>query len=86
MCVGVLPACRSVRIRSPALECSCELSRGYWELNLGPLEEQPVLLSVEPSLQPPGQNLWIYVGRSWDDHDILIRAFYLFFVFFLSIE
>jgi hypothetical protein len=45
-----------------------------------------VLLSVEPSLQPPGQNLWIYVGRSWDDHDILIRAFYLFFVFFLSIE
>jgi hypothetical protein len=23
-----------------------------WELNLGPLEEQPVLLSAEPSLQP----------------------------------
>jgi hypothetical protein len=23
-----------------------------WELNLGPLEEQPVLLTAEPSLQP----------------------------------
>jgi len=22
---------------------SCELSYGFWELNLGPLEEQPVL-------------------------------------------
>jgi hypothetical protein len=25
---------------------------GCWELNPGPLEEQPVLLSAEPSLQP----------------------------------
>jgi len=24
----------------------------YWELNSGPLEEQPVLLTAEPSLQP----------------------------------
>jgi hypothetical protein len=27
-------------------------SYGCWELNLGPLEEQPVLLTAEPSLQP----------------------------------
>jgi hypothetical protein len=27
-----------------------ELSCGCWELNLGLLEEQPVLLSAEPSL------------------------------------
>ena len=26
---------------------------GCWELNLGPLEEQSVLLTTEPSLQPP---------------------------------
>ena len=31
---------------------SCELPRGCWELNLGPLEEQSVLLTPEPSLQP----------------------------------
>jgi hypothetical protein len=29
-----------------------------WELNLGPLEEQPVLLTTEPSLQPPGSILY----------------------------
>ena len=26
---------------------------GCWELNPGPLEEQPVLLTAEPSHQPP---------------------------------
>ena len=30
---------------------NCELSCGYWELNLGPLNNQPVLLVTEPSLQ-----------------------------------
>ena len=30
---------------------SCELSCRFWELNLGPLEELSVLLTVEPSLQ-----------------------------------
>jgi hypothetical protein len=29
----------------------CEPSRGCWESNLGPLEEQPGLLITEPSLQ-----------------------------------
>jgi hypothetical protein len=32
---------------------SCELPCGCWELNPDPLEEQPVFLSTEPSLQPP---------------------------------
>jgi hypothetical protein len=32
---------------------SCELPRGCWKLNSGPLEEQPVVfLTTEPSLQP----------------------------------
>ena len=31
---------------------NCELPCGCWELNLGPLEEQPVLLIAELSLQP----------------------------------
>ncbi|KAL6062981.1 hypothetical protein STEG23_031002 [Scotinomys teguina] len=30
-----------------------DLDHRYWELNLGPLEEQPELLTAEPSLQPP---------------------------------
>ena len=30
----------------------CESSCDCWELNTGPLEEQSVLLSTEPSLQP----------------------------------
>jgi len=30
----------------------CEPPCGCWELNSGPLEEQPVLLTTEPSLQP----------------------------------
>jgi hypothetical protein len=32
----------------------CEPPCGCWELNLGPLEEQSVLLITEPSLQPQG--------------------------------
>lgn len=31
---------------------SCRLPCGYWELNRGPLEEQPVLFNTEPTLQP----------------------------------
>ena len=31
---------------------SCELPCGCWESNPGPLEEQPVLFTVEPSLRP----------------------------------
>ena len=30
----------------------CEPPCGFWELNSEPLEEQSVLLSTEPSLQP----------------------------------
>jgi hypothetical protein len=31
----------------------CELPCGCWDLNSGPLKEQSVLLTAEPSLQPP---------------------------------
>lgn len=31
---------------------SYELPCGFWKLNLGPLEEQPVLLTAKPSLRP----------------------------------
>jgi hypothetical protein len=32
---------------------SCEPSYQCWELNFRHLEEQPVVLAAEPSLQPP---------------------------------
>ena len=35
----------------------CEPPCGCWELNSGPLEEHSVLLTTEPSLQPP-QNIF----------------------------
>ena len=35
---------------------ACEPPYGCWELNSGPLEEQAMLLTTEPSLQPPGNS------------------------------
>ena len=39
-------------VRAPGTEAtdSCELQCGCWELNPGPVGEQPVLLIAEPSL------------------------------------
>lgn len=39
---------------------SSELLSGCWELNAGPLEEQPELSHAEPSLQPL---LWLYTRK-----------------------
>ena len=41
-----------VRILGARVTDSGELTCGCWKLNPGPLEEQPVLLTTEPSLQP----------------------------------
>lgn len=64
---GVLPACTSVHhmkacspwkpeegILSPAtgITDGCKQPCGSWQLNLGLLEEKPVLLIVKPSLYP----------------------------------
>ena len=43
----------------PGVRDSCRLLCGCWELNPGPMEEQPVLLTTEPSLQP---QLYIFKG------------------------
>ena len=42
----------SVRSSGTGVTNSCELTCGCWQLNLDPLEEQPVFLTTEPSLQP----------------------------------
>ena len=41
----------------------CEPPRGRWDLNSGPLEEQPVLLTDEPSLQP-WSKVWFDTGST----------------------
>jgi hypothetical protein len=45
--------CESVGAPETGVTKSCDLPCGCWELNLGPLEELPVLSTTEPSLQPP---------------------------------
>ena len=42
-----------------------ELPCGCWELNSGPLEEQPVLLTTEPSLQSQDVIFSQYYLRGW---------------------
>jgi hypothetical protein len=40
------------RTASDPITEGCEPPCGCWELNSGPLEEYPMLLTAEPSLQP----------------------------------
>ena len=44
------PACQ--KRASELILDGCKPLCGFWVLNSGPLEEQPVLLTTEPSLQP----------------------------------
>ena len=44
--------CEGIRSSGTGVTYSCELPCGCWELNLGLLEEEPVLLTAEPSRQP----------------------------------
>jgi hypothetical protein len=52
-CMSALPACTTAchKKASDPITDGCELSCGCWGLNSGPLEEQIVLLTAEPSLQ-----------------------------------
>ncbi|XP_060244205.1 MAP/microtubule affinity-regulating kinase 3 isoform X7 [Meriones unguiculatus] len=54
----ILPACVPVnQKRAPDVTADgCEPPCGFWELNSGPLEEQPVFLTTESSLQPLSQH------------------------------
>ena len=53
MCVSVPVGClvpTEDRPPETGITHSCEALCEFWELNPGPLGEQPVLLTVEPSL------------------------------------
>jgi hypothetical protein len=53
--------CEGVRSLGTRVTDSCELPCGCWEFNPGPLEEQSVVLTAEPSLQP--QTIQIFKRR-----------------------
>lgn len=44
---------------------SYELPYGYWELNPRPLEEQYMLLTTEPSPQPPNNRFSMMADQGW---------------------
>lgn len=48
----VLGACRGQKRTLDPLEVELQMIVS-WELKLGPLEEKPMLLSIDPYLQPP---------------------------------
>lgn len=50
--VGVFPAWEEVKASGTRVTDDCEPLCGFWESNPGLLEEQPVLLTSGPTLQP----------------------------------
>lgn len=49
--------CKGVGLSGTGVRGSCKLLCGYWELNLGSLEEHSVLLTTEPSVSA---SHWVY--------------------------
>ena len=52
VCEYTVAVFRHTRRASDPITNGCEPPCGCWELNSGPLEEQSVLLTADPSLQP----------------------------------
>ena len=67
MCTDVLSACMSVS-DDPGITDSCELPCGCWELNLGPLKDQWVFLTVESPLQSPGSTFNLIILETWSHY------------------
>lgn len=57
----------SIRFPGTRVTGGCELPCGSWESNSGPLEEQLVLLTAEPSPQPPSFRIWIPCQESFPE-------------------
>jgi hypothetical protein len=58
MCL-VPTGARRVRFPETGVTNGFELQYGCWESYLGPLEEQPVLLTTEPSLLPLSEIIFL---------------------------
>lgn len=70
MSLGVSPACVCLceGVGSAGVRKSCELHCWGWELNRGPLGEQPVILTAESSLQLLASTFEIFVIKSSYSH------------------
>jgi hypothetical protein len=76
MFMGILPACTFAHQKraSDPIAGGYEPPCGFWELNSGPIEEQSVLLTTEPSLQSQKELLRIKfcvtfsfsICKTWD--------------------
>jgi hypothetical protein len=52
--------CSCLQTHQDPITDGCEPPCGCWELNSRPLDEQSVLLTAEPSLQPPVPHIFKY--------------------------
>jgi len=67
LCLCICP-CEGVESLRTGFIDNCELLCGFWDLKPGPLEEQPVILTTEPSLQTPRNSsltLWSIGDFYW---------------------
>jgi hypothetical protein len=66
MCIGVWPACISVwGLSDLGVTESCGLSRGCWDLNSEPLEEQSVFLTADSSFKPDPYITWFLKSKCY---------------------
>ena len=86
MCTAFLPCVPTSQKGAPGLIIDgCEPPCGCWELNLGPLEEQSVLLTCEPSLQLPSLFLGCDIADiDWHQH--LFVYLFIYFGFSVALE
>jgi hypothetical protein len=58
----------------------CEPPCGCWDLNSGPLEEQSVLLTTEPSLQPNLSHFKLMISNPREIFNSVRYSYYIFLV------
>jgi len=73
ICMYICTPEKGIRFHRTTVIDGCEPPCGCWELNLGPLEKQSVLLTPEPSLQP-SLSIFIYLP---------IKICFMLFIIFL---
>lgn len=74
---------KNIRYPGTGVTDGFKLPCEYWELNLGPLKEQPVLLTIEPSFQPLKD--FFFKQQQWQTPCILNINFFgkITFIFIL---
>jgi len=78
-CIWVYCSCLQTHQKraSDLITDGCEPPCGCWDLNSGPLEEQSVLLTTEPSLQP---QIYIFISHFNLEWGLYIDEFFNLFI------